>query len=233
MRVYAAHADAAAVEGELRAGAARFRGIRVSSSGLAAAQWNPADVTAADADVDAAGAFFGALPWGMRVPVEIPWSAGRRLFQQPLMACAAVRDAPPVAGLAVRVAEPVDIEAVLAVDAEAFEHDAEPHRPWTAPHLDAPAIEVALAALGSEPVATAYAIRSDGEAGPAVLLGGVAVLAGARRRGIGAYVSWWLLQRAFAAGARFAHLHADNAPAARVYARLGFAPAGALDIFEP
>jgi predicted N-acetyltransferase YhbS len=234
MRVYAAHADASAVEGELRGGAATLRGVRVSSSGLPAAEWNVADITDADADLDAVRVFFGDLPWGMRVPVGITWSTGRRLFRQPLMALAAdALVAPPaVPGLDVRVAGPDDVDPVLAIDAEAFGGDAEASRPWALPHLASERIEVAIATLGSEPVATAYAIPSDGEAGPAVLLAGVAVVETARRRGIGAYVSWWLLRRAFERGAEFAHLHADTPAAARVYARLGFAAAGALDIYE-
>jgi predicted GNAT family acetyltransferase len=232
MDAYAAHADAAEVEGALRGGAARFRGLRVSSSGLPAPQWNTADVRAPDADLDAARAFFGDLPWGMRVPVALPWTTGRRRLRQPLMACAALRDVAAVPDLTIREARPEDLEAVLAIDAEAFASDAEAQRPWTAPHIGAAGIEVAFAALAGEPVATAYAVRSNGEAGPAVLLAGVAVVEAARRRGIGAAVSAWLLARAFSAGAAFAHLHADTPAAARVYARLGFADAGALDIYE-
>jgi GNAT superfamily N-acetyltransferase len=140
---------------------------------------------------------------------------------------------PEVRGLAVRAAGPPDLDAVLAVDGEAFETDAEASRPWLAPHLDAERIVTAIAVLDGEPVATAHTIRSDGEAGPAVLLGGVGVVVAARRLGVGAYVSWWLLRRAFDRGAAFAHLHADTPAAARVYARLGFADAGAVDIFVP
>jgi predicted GNAT family acetyltransferase len=64
-----------------------------------------------------------------------------------------------------------------------------------------------------------------------VYLAGVAVLEAARRRGIAAAMSAWLLERGFADGARLAHLHADTDTAARVYSRLGFAPAGELDIY--
>jgi predicted N-acetyltransferase YhbS len=234
MDAHAAHADAAEVEGELRAGAARLRGIRVSSSGLPAPQWNTADVTAPDADLDAAREFFGALPWGLRVPAGMDWRSGRRLFSQPLMtlAAGALRPAPEVPGLAIRAAAPEDIDTVLAVDGEAFGSEPEDGRPWTAPHLDAPRIVTVLAFLGGEPVATAHTIRSDGEAGPALLLGGVGVVPAAGARGIGGLVSWWLLRRGFEAGAAFAHLHADTPAAARVYARLGFGDAGALDIYE-
>jgi ribosomal protein S18 acetylase RimI-like enzyme len=233
MDAHVAHADAAEVEGALRAGAARLRGIRVSSSGLPAPQWNTADVTGPDADLDAARAFFGALPWGFRVPAGMDWQVGRRLFSQPLMTLAAgtLRPPPEVAGLEIRAAGPEDIDTVLAVDGAAFGSDPEEGRRWAAPHLDSPRILTVLAVLGGEPVATAYTIRSDGEAGPALLLAGVGVVPAARRRGIAAHVSAHLLARGFAGGAAFAHLHADTPGAARVYRRLGFRDAGAIDIY--
>ena len=85
--------------------------------------------------------------------------------------------------------------------------------------------------LDGEAVGTAYALRSDGAAGPAVFLAGVAVVEAARRRGVAAAMSAWLLERGFADGARLAHLHPETDAAARVYARLGFIEAGALDIY--
>jgi GNAT superfamily N-acetyltransferase len=90
---------------------------------------------------------------------------------------------------------------------------------------------VALAEVDGDAVGTAYTVRSDGAAGPAVFLAGVAVLEPFRRRGIAGAMSAWLLERAFAAGARLAHLHPDTDAAARVYSRLGFSPAGALEIY--
>jgi hypothetical protein len=44
-------------------------------------------------------------------------------------------------------------------------------------------------------------------------------------------MSSWLLARGFAAGARLGHLQADTEAAARVYARLGFADAGSLQVY--
>ena len=85
-----------------------------------------------------------------------------------------------VPGLAVRAAGPDDIDTVLAVDGEAFSRTREEGRPWAAPHLDAARIVTALGLLDGEPVATAYSIRSDGDAGPALLLAGVAVMGAAR-----------------------------------------------------
>ena len=77
----------------------------------------------------------------------------------------------------------------------------EPVTAWARGHLGAPRVETALAVLDGSPVGTAYAIRSDGLAGPCVYLAGVAVVPDARRRGVGAAISSWLIARAFADGA--------------------------------
>jgi GNAT superfamily N-acetyltransferase len=238
-RVRTAHADAWAVEGALRepfgGGAATLRGIRVMASGLAHPQWNSADVTAPDADLEAAREFYAArsVAWGVRVPAGMPWSTGRHLFRIPLLALAAheLRIPPAVPGLAVRRAGPDDLETVLHVDTTAFGSDPALYRPWHEPHLRAAGVTVGIAELEGEPVGTAFTLRSDGAAGPAAYLAGVGVLEHARRRGVAAAMSFWLLERAFADGARLAHLHPDTDAAARVYQRLGFAAAGALDIY--
>jgi GNAT superfamily N-acetyltransferase len=238
-RVRTAHADAWAVEGAMRepygGGAATLRGIRVMASGLTHPQWNSADVTGLGADLEGAREFYATrrVRWGVRVPAGMQWTQGRHLFRMPLMGLQPpdLRPAPDVPGLAIRRARPDDLEAVLAVDTAAFGSDPAVYRPWTEPHLHAGSVTVALAETDGEPVGTAYALRSDGAAGPAAFLGGVAVMEAARRRGIAAAMSSWLLARAFAHGARLAHLHPDSDAAARVYARLGFSEAGALDVY--
>jgi GNAT superfamily N-acetyltransferase len=238
-RVRTAHADAWAVEGTLRepygGGAATLRGIRVMASGLPHPQWNSADVTGPGADLEGARAFYAQrrVRWGVRVPSGMPWTEGRHLFRMALMGLQppALQPAPDVPGLTVRQAGPDDLEAVLAVDTAAFEADPAVHRPWNEPHLRAANVTVALAELDGEPVGTAYTVRSNGAAGPAAFLAGVGVLNRARRRGIAAAMSTWLLARAFDEGARLAHLHPDTDDAGRVYARLGFSAAGALDVY--
>jgi GNAT superfamily N-acetyltransferase len=131
----------------------------------------------------------------------------------------------------VRLAEPADVDAVVHVDSIGFGVEPDVGRPWIEPHLHSAHVEVALAELGGDPVGTAYALRSDGPAGPALYLAGVTVVPAARRRGIAGAISGWLLARAAAAGARIAHLHPDNDEAARVYARLGFVEVNGLDIY--
>jgi GNAT superfamily N-acetyltransferase len=238
-RVHTAHADAWQAEGRLRephgGGALEVRGLRLMASGLPQAQWNSADVTSADADLDAARAFYAArgAGWGVRVPPHVDWRHGRRLFRLRLMALTPEDFTPalPTDGLAIRAAGPRDIDAVLRIDAVAFEEDPEVERAWLEPHLGAPGVDVALATLDGEPAGTGYTIRTDDRAGPCLYLAGVAVLPGARRRGVGVALSSWLLDRGLRAGAQLAHLHADTPDAARVYARLGFEDADGLDVY--
>src|SRR4051794_38202504 len=202
------------------------------ASGLPQPQWNNSDVSDADADLEGARAFYEELgvPWGVRVPVGIPWSAGRRLFRKWLMGLDApdFMPAPHVAGLSIREADVRDFETVRRVDGAAFGGDA---GPWLAGQLGRPPVLTALAELEGEPVATANVLRSDGLAGPCLYLAGVGVLEAARRRGVGAAISSWLLERGLAEGAELAHLHPDSDEAARVYARLGFVETAGLDVY--
>jgi GNAT superfamily N-acetyltransferase len=238
-RVHVAHADAWEAEGRLRepygGGALAVRGLRLMASGLRLAQWNSGDVTAPDADLDAARAFYEprGAQWGVRVPAGMAWKHGLRVLTLRLMALepAAFRPAPEAAGVAVREATADHLEAVLAVDAAAFVADPADERAWLEPHLSATGVTTALATLDGEPAGTGYTIRSDGRAGAALYLAGVAVLPAARRRGVAAALSSWLIARGLADGARLAHLHADTDAAARVYARLGFVDTTGLDVY--
>jgi ribosomal protein S18 acetylase RimI-like enzyme len=238
-RVHAAHADAWEAEGRLREGVGggvlAVRGARLMASGLPERQWNGGDVTAPDADLDAARAFFArrGVDFGLRVPAGMRWRHGRRLRGLRIMAldAARFRPAPEAAAIAIRAATPDDLDTVVAVDAAAFASDPAVGRPWLAAHLGAEHVDTALAALDGVPAATGYAIRTDGAGGPALYLGGVGVVPAARRRGVGTAVSSWLVARGVASGAQIAHLHADTVDAARIYARLGFADTEPLDVY--
>jgi GNAT superfamily N-acetyltransferase len=238
-RVHAAHADAWEVEGRLRerhgGGVLEVRGIRLMASGLKPAQWNSGDVSAPDADVEAARGFYAArgADWGVRVPAGMPWRHGRRLLTLDLMALGPEDFAPVTADehIAVRPATRDDLETVVAIDAAAFGEDPDDERSWLAPHLGAPVITTALATLDGEPVGTGYAIRTEGRAGPALYVAGVGVAPPARRRGVGAAVSSWLVATGLETGAELVHLHAEDDDAARLYARLGFARAPGLDVY--
>ena len=71
-----------------------------------------------------------------------------------------------------------------------------------------------------------------GEAGRAFYLGGIGVLPDARRRGVAAALSSWLVVRGFEQGAELAHLQTESDDAARVYARLGFEQFSGIDIYS-
>jgi GNAT superfamily N-acetyltransferase len=173
------------------------------------------------------------VTWGLRVPLEQRWSLGRRLMPRRLMAVerAAFRPAPAVPGLTVRRAGPDDLASVLHIDSTAFGLDPTDNTRWLAPLLEAERADVVLVELDGEPAGTAYTLRSDGPAGPCLYLAGVAVLPGARRRGVGAALSSWLLERGFAAGAELAHLNPDSASAARLYGRLGLTETPGYDVY--
>jgi GNAT superfamily N-acetyltransferase len=238
-RVHVAVADAWEVEGRLRerdgGGVLEVRGMRLMASGLPPDYWNSGDVTAPDADVEAARAFYAEhdAEWGVRVPCGMPWTRGRHVLTLDLMTLGPgdFTPVPASADIAVRVATPADLEALVAIDAAAFEEDPEVERPWIAPHLGAERIVTALATLEGEPAGTGYSIRTDGRGGPALYLGGVAVAPPARRRGVATALSSWLVERGLAGGGDLVHLHADTGDAARVYARLGFVRAPGLDVY--
>jgi ribosomal protein S18 acetylase RimI-like enzyme len=238
-RVRTAHGDAAVAQGRMRAerggGACELHGIRLSASGIAEPRWNNGDVTAADADIEGARAFFAArdAPWGVYVPMDMPWTQGRLLFGMRLMALhpAEHRPAGGVPGLGLRVAAPADVSTVVGIDAEAFEEEPELERQWLEPNLSAPGCTVALAELDGQPVATGYSLLTDGRAGPCLYIAGVAVAAAARRRGVASQLTSWLVDRGFAAGGELAHLHPDTDAAARLYARLGFIETPGFDVY--
>ena len=236
----AAQADALAIQGELRAAwggaVAAPRDLQLMVAGFEAAGVNSGDVTGPDPDLAAAEAFFAehGVRWGLRVPEEMEFERGRLLFRRRLMALlrAGFRPSADVAGLAMRQAGAEDLEAVLRIDSAAFGLDPGENRRWLEPLVATEArIDFALAALDGEPVASAYAMRTDGAAGPCLYVAGVAVAMEARRRGVGAAMSSWLLARGFERGAELAHLNPDTDTAARLYERLGFTELPGHDIY--
>ncbi|MGN6244237.1 MAG: GNAT family N-acetyltransferase [Motilibacteraceae bacterium] len=243
-RVRTAHGDAWEVQGRLRedvgGGYAELPGIRLMASGVAEPQWNNGDVTDPSAvDLEAVRAFYrehGDVPWGVRVPAGLPWTAGRHLFAKRCMGLLAEDfvAAADVVGLELREAGPDDLDLAADVDAAAFDGPAEPTRRWLAPMLaQGPGgpCRTLLAALGGRPVGVATATRTGGRAGEAVYVTGVGVLPAARRRGVASALTSQLLATAFAAGAELAHLNPDTDAAAAVYTRLGFVETGGFDVY--
>lgn len=238
--VRAAHGDAWQVEGELRrpygGDAVELTGVRLMSSGLAHPQWNSGDVDdPALVDLDAVADWYSgrAGAWGLRLPADAAWPHGRRILTKALMGrgLADLPTAPPVPGLDLRPASVADLEAVVSVDAAAFGSDPVVETPWARPHLADPRVDVLLGVLDGIPVATGYAVRSDGRAGAATHVGGVCVVPDAEGRGIGTALTLRLLADAAALGARLAHLEPDTDRALGVYERLGFVSVPGLDIY--
>jgi GNAT superfamily N-acetyltransferase len=238
-RVHAVHGDAWQAEGRMRepwgGAVGEVRGLRLMAAGLLGAPWNNGDAHDPDADIDAARAWYearGVREWGVRVPDGMPWRHGRHLFRRDLMALVpdAFRPAPVVAGLELSAAAPEDLDELAALDATAYDDEVARSRAWIEPHLHAPQTTTVRARLGGEIAGTGWALVADGRAGPSVFIGGVAVAERARRRGVGAALSSWLVQIGFGAGAALAVLAPDTAEAARIYARLGFAAVTAFHV---
>jgi GNAT superfamily N-acetyltransferase len=204
-------------------------------SGLRQPQWDAADVLALDADVEAARAWYarrGVERFGARVPAGLGWTGGRHLFRKPLMglAPAGFRTAPLPGAIEIRTATPGDLDAVVAVDADAYEYDdLALGRAWAAPSLAHPGEVTCAIAVDADgvPVGGGHVVHAGG----AGVIAGVAVAERARRQGVGAAVSSWLVERALDRGAELVVLDPDDDSAARVYARLGFEPAGAFDVY--
>jgi GNAT superfamily N-acetyltransferase len=239
-RVRAAQGDAVQAQGRLfrpfGGAVAELPGVRVMASGLDQPGRNGGDVhESAAVDIESVRAWFAArrVPWGVRVPAGTPWPHGTRLFRQRCMALApkALRPAELPSGATVRPAAPADLATVARIDAQAFGGSTADSRAWMAPRLGAAGFRVGIASLDGVPVGTATAVATDEWAGPAVGLYGVAVVPEARRRGIGAALSAWLLAEAFAEGAAFAHLNPDSDDAARLYRSLGFVESPGWEIY--
>jgi ribosomal protein S18 acetylase RimI-like enzyme len=232
--VRTAHADAWQTLGV--AATAELPGVRLMATGLSHARWNNGDVDDPSAvDIDRVRDWYADLcvPWGMRVPAAAPWPHGRRLFTQRLMGLTPESFSAVALPAAAQIdaATPDDLGAVLPVDATAFEAPADVERPWLELLLRHPAVTTAVARDASRVVGCGSVTLSDGRAGPAGYVTGIAVAPDARRRGIGAAVSSWLVQAAFDNGAGLCHLHPDTDEAARIYRRLGFAEVDGLDIY--
>jgi GNAT superfamily N-acetyltransferase len=204
------------------------------ATGLPHPQWNNGDVDdPAAVDLDEVGEWYSPLkvPWGLRLPAGAAWHHGRHLFRKRLMGAvpASFRPPPTVPGLELRSAGPEDLESVLAVDVVAFEESPDVERPWLQLLLDHPGTTLAVGILEGAVVATGSVLRSEGWAGPAGYVAGIAVEPVVRRRGIGAAITSWLMQQA--GEVDLWHLHPDTDSAARIYAHLGFVEVDGLDIY--
>lgn len=209
-RVLTAHGDAWQVHGRLRAGALEVPGARLMASGLPTPQWNNADVhDVAAVDVGELASWYDdrRVPWGVRVPAGSPWPTGEFLFRKRMAGLDAGEFRRPVTDVPVAAAD--DLDEVLDLDHAVYGGDRELTRRWMAPLFDAPEVTVAVARASGRAAGTGYTVRSDGWAGPALYLVGLAVLPDAPDGTLDA-VAAFLLTRGFEAGAEFAHHHPDE-----------------------
>ena len=232
--VRAAHGDAWQVLGVLDI--AELPGVRLMATGLPHPQWNNGDVDEpATVDIAAVRRWYDdrGVPWGMRLPAGAAWPHGRKLFTKRLMGLGSdhFAPAPPPAGVVLREATPADFEALVTIDATAFEASPALQRPWLDLLMRHAAVTVVIAELDGAPVGCAEVTRSRGRAGPAGYVAGVAVLPHARRRGIAAALTSWLVARTRDEGAQLWHLHPDTDDAARIYQRLGFVEVDGFDVY--
>ncbi len=238
-RVREAHADASqVVAGAFPGGAtASARGARMMATGLAREWFNSTVVSCADADFEAIAEFYAArgLRYDMRVPAGMAWPYGERVTHLRLMfvAAGALRPAQPPRGVRIEAAGAGDLGEVVAVDHAAFESEVQSAGAWLEGLVRAPdgAVTVGCARRDGAIVGVGYAIHARGAGGRSAGIGGIGVLPAARRAGIGAALTSWLVSRGFAAGAELAQLAADDERAARLYARLGFVETGGLDVY--
>ena len=235
-----AHADAWEEIGRHRSasggGTARLPGVRLMATGLPHPQWNNGDVDDPEAvDLQAVRDWYRqrGVPWGLRLPAGAPWPHGRKLFTKRLMGLVpqAFAIATPPKGTGIRLAAPADIAAVVAVDSIAFQSTGDLERAWLEPFVTQPSAKVALAERNGEVVGTGYCVQTRGDAGPAGYVAGIGVLPNARRTGIGAALSSWLVAAVLDAGAELVHLHPDTDHAAAIYRRLGFVEVGGFDVY--
>jgi ribosomal protein S18 acetylase RimI-like enzyme len=206
------------------------------ASGIPNPAWNNGDVTEPElVDLDAVRAWYAErdVPWGVRVPQGAPWPHGRHLFVKRCMALTpeAFVPAAPVPSIDIVAAGADDTDVFAAVDAEAFGDPVELNRRWIGPELGAPGFLSVMALLDGAPVGVATGVRTSGAGGESVGVFGVGVLERARRRGIGASITSYVVARAFADGADLAWLNPDTDAACRLYQRLGFVEVGGFDVY--
>ncbi len=212
-RVRAAHADAWEIEGRARerygGGAARVQGARMMASGLPEAKWNNVDVTDASVDVAAIREWYEprGVPWGLRVPVEMELDCGRPLY---VKRCVALLPGIPVRrASSVSVIRERDELVYTALESAAFAYDPAAARAWVRPQFGHPAFRHWVATVDGVPAAIGTTIRTNGDAGPASYLTGLASLVEAPPEALQALVDVASAD-AYSGGAAFVHTNPES-----------------------
>jgi hypothetical protein len=180
------------------------------ASGIAQAQWNNADVTDACVDVAAIRRWYDArrVPWGMRVPLEITIDYGQPLF---VKRCVAVlpRALSHTPRTSISVRREADPSAYAELDAAAFSYGVSEAEAWVRPQFSHSAFRHWVATIDGVPAAIGTTVGTDGEAGRASYLTGLARLPEAPVDALRALVEVATAD-AFASGAEFVHTNPDS-----------------------
>jgi hypothetical protein len=235
--VRTAHGDAWQAEGRLRephgGGACAVRGARAMASGIKTPKWNNADVTHEQVDLEALSAWYAVrgMPWGLRVPLEIPLAVGEPLFVKRCMGLVASRGAEsglrlfdPPGGIQVRRIRADERDRFVALEVAAFGDDPATAQAWLVPQFGVAGFDHWVAEIAGLTVGVATSVRSDELAGPAVMVTGVAALPGADARLVKGQLSAQISAEAVHAGsgATLVHVYPDDDEEAAAFAAVGF-----------
>ena len=195
------------------------------ASGLPEAKWNNADIVEADVDRAALVDWYAqwAVPWGVRVPLDLDFDLGEPLF---IKRCAALLPEAfdPIrrtGAAAFRRATRDDIDSYAAVELALFGGSADLELRWLSPAIGAPGFQHWIAEREGAAVGVAMTILTEDRAGPAAYLGGIAAVPGEEGRGTQEQLVAVASEEAFAAGARLIHTNPDETEL-RWLSRLGF-----------
>ena len=235
--VRTAHGDAWQAEGRLRepygGGACAVRGARAMASGIRTPKWNNADVTHEQVDLEALSVWYGSrgMPWGLRVPLEISLAVGEPLFVKRCMgllassgAESALRPLDRAGGVQVRRIRADERDRFVTLEVAAFGDDLTTTRAGLAPQFGVAGFDHWVAELAGTTVGLATSVQSDELAGPAVMVTGMAALAGADAGLVKAQLSAQISAQAVPAGpgATLVHVYPDDDEEAAAFAAVGF-----------
>jgi hypothetical protein len=203
------------------------------ASGIRTPKWNNADVTHEQVDLEALRTWYAArgMPWGLRVPLEIPLAVGEPLFVKRCMGLVAwsgaesgLRRFDLRGGVEVRRIRVDERDRFVALEVAVFGDDPATARAWLAPQFGVPGFDHWVAEIAGATVGIAASVRSDELAGPAVMVTGVAALPGADARLVKSQLAAQISVAAAHAGpgGTLVHVYPDDDGEAAAFAAVGF-----------
>jgi hypothetical protein len=233
--VRTAHADAWQAQGRLRqphgGGVCAVRGARAMASGIRTPKWNNADVTHEQVDLEALGAWYAAraMPWGLRVPLELSLAVGEPLFAKRCMGLVVSSGAglplcDRAGGVEVRRIRADERDRFVALEVAAFGEYPATARAWLAPQFGVAGFDHWVAEIAGATVGIATSVGSDELAGPAVMVTGIAARPGADAHLVKGQLSAQISAEAGHAGpgVTLVHVYPDDDEEATAFAAVGF-----------